>query len=170
MKINSLSTNVIKIMNELAKSDGLVNLLLIDKDDPFVSARPSDFRKNKQIIMQNDKYCRISPTPFNPEAEDRNKSLIRVYYNNAEFDAEIISESQLHIDIIVSKKLWLIYNSDKDEEQIRPYEIIDLIVDKIGRRSGNPNITVDFTGWQHLAVNTHFDAIRMYAEYFKPEA
>lgn len=179
MKIRTMSDNVVDVMQSLRYNDRLVNLLLIDStDSPFtIESRPKGFesntsnmdKKNIQIINQNSSFCRISPTPFNPNAEEEDKSMIRVYYNQGEFDSEIISESTLHIDIIVAKSIWLAYDQTESRLIIRPYEMIETVMDTVGRLSGNPTIRLNFEGWQHLAVNTKFDAIRLYAEYFKPE-
>src|SRR5690606_2235206 len=142
-----------------------------------ISGRPEGFvntdnvrKKNLQIVDQSSTFCRISPTPFNPEAEEEDKSMIRVYYNQGEFDSEIITESSLFVDIIVAKSLWLIYDESYKKQIIRPYEIMDCIIDTIGKKNGNPLVSVDFTGYQHLAVNTKFDAIRLYSEDFNTEA
>lgn len=172
MKINTMSSNIINIMESLSYNNSLVNLLIIDKNEANFHSkvdRPKGFNDNSQIINQSDKFCRITPTPFNPNAEVENKSMIRIYYNQGEFDSEIISESTLHVDIIVAKKLWLIYDSSIKKGFIRPYAIMEAVIDTVGRKSGNPLVTVNFTGYQHLAVNTKFDAIRLYADYFKPE-
>lgn len=171
MKIHTMSSNVIDIMKALSYNEELINWIMIDKNVTTFnkSNRPTGFTNNQQIITQKDEHCRILPIPFNPEAEEVDKSMIRVYYNQGDFDSEIISESTLHIDIIVAKNLWLIYDEGENRELIRPYAIMDTIMDTVGRRAGHPLVQVNFTGWQHLAVNTKFDAIRLYAEYFKPE-
>lgn len=168
MKINVMSKNIVNIMESLSNNGSIVRLLLIDKPNPYEAEMPAGFTNNTQIVNQNSEFCRISPTPFNPNAEEEDKTFIRVYYNQGEFDSELVSESSLHIDIIVAKSLWLIKGID-GKESIRPYDIIDNVMDTIGRRAGNPLISVNFTGYQHLAVNTKFDAIRLYADYFKPE-
>lgn len=168
MKINVMSKNIVNIMKALSNNESIVRLLLIDKHNPYEAKKPAGFTNNIQIINQDSEFCRISPTPFNPNAVEEDKTFIRVYYNQGEFDSELISESSLHVDIIVAKSLWLIKGIDGNES-IRPYDIIDNVMDTIGRRAGNPLISVNFTGWQHLAVNTKFDAIRLYADYFKPE-
>lgn len=179
MRIGTLSKNIIQVMNALRYNDRLVSLILIDENDAefTIDGRPEGFqsnpnnmdRKNLQIINQNSEFCRISPTPFNPDAVEEDKTMVRAYYNQGDFEGEIISETALFIDVIVAKSRWLIYDKSEKEQMIRPYEIITEIIETIGRKSGNPLITVNFTGWQHLAVNTKFDAIRLYSEYFKPE-
>lgn len=174
-----MSDDIIGIMNALRYNDRLVNLLLIDEVDASFTKdnRPSGFdntdninRKNIQIVDQNSAYCRVAPIPFNPNAEEKDKSMIRIYYNQGEFDSEIITESSLHVDIIVAKSLWLIYDQSENRQIIRPYEIMDTIIDTVGRRGGNPLVSVNFTGYQHLAVNTKFDAIRLYSEDFSTDA
>lgn len=179
VKMNYLSDNIIKIMNELSKDEGLVKLLLNNEDCPIQTDLPNEFvlsgstndKKYRKIIKPNDDFCRISPIPFTPEAITDDNSFIRVYYNIGEFDgSEVINELQLNIDIVVAKSLWLIHDKDRNKSQIRPYEIMARIVDRIGKRSGNPLIQVDFNGFQHLSVNTKFDAIRLYSEYFNIKA
>lgn len=174
-----MSSDIIGIMNALRYNDRLVSLLLIDSiDNKFTETeRPDGFentdnesRKNLQIVNQDSAFCRIAPTPFNPDAEEKDKSMLRIYYNQGEFDSEVITESSLHIDIIVAKSLWLIYDQTEQRQIIRPYEIMDCVIDTVGRRNGNPLVSINFTGYQHLAVNTKFDAIRLYSEDFNAEA
>lgn len=178
-RIYKMSDDIVGIMNALRYNDRLVNLLIIDETEASFTNdnRPKNFintddidKKNIQIVKQDSAFCRIHPTPFNPEAEENDKTMLRIYYNQGEFDSEIITESSLHIDIIVAKSLWLIYDESEGRQIIRPYEIIDCIIDTIGRRSGNPLVSINFTGYQHLAVNTKFDAIRLYSEDFNAEA
>lgn len=177
-RVHKMSDDIVNIMNALRYNDRLVNLLIIDNNNiAFTNEnRPEGFInesnveiKNLQIVDQNSAFCRVSPTPFNPEAEEEDKSMIRVYYNQGEFKSEIIAEYSLFIDIIVAKSLWLIYDQSYGKHIIRPYEIMDCIIDTIGKRNGNPLVSVNFTGYQHLAVNTKFDAIRLYSESFDPD-
>jgi hypothetical protein len=178
-KISNMSNEVVKVMNQLRYNDRLVSLLIIDKDSSNfdIASRPDGFnsfqdnmeKKNIQIIKQSDSFCRISPTPFDPEATIEDKSMIRAYYSTGELDGERIRESSFVIDIIVSKNLWLAWDESYKKEFIRPYEIMEEIVNTIGRRSGNPIITMPFNGFQHLSVNSKFDAIRLFSDYFSPE-
>jgi hypothetical protein len=161
-----MSKNIVNIMLQLSYSDGLVKLLVNNVDNPFSSSLP--VINNSQLINPDSIDARIFPYPFDPEAQIEDSSFIRVYYNNGEFDGEIIAESQLHIDIIVAKSLWLINNEGRS--LIRPYEIMGLVTDLLGTRSNNDTLKLKFTGWQHLAVNTKFDAIRLYSEYMSVEA
>lgn len=170
VKIHTMSKNIVNIMQALSYNDHLINMLLINENDiAFTNEnRPAGFTNNSQIINQNDEFCRISPVPFDPEAQEEDKSFIRVYYSDGEFGSEVVSVSNLVIDIIVAKSLWLIFDRNINQGLIRPYVIMDDIIDTIGRYSGSL-VSIDFQGFRHLAVNTKFDAIRLYAQYFKPE-
>lgn len=167
IKLESLSKNIVKIMGELSKNEALARLLLNHDENPF----EKPVGNNKRFIVHpKNELCRIFPFPFSPEATTESGAFIRVYYNNGEFDgSEVISETQLNIDIVVSKDLWLIHDDDNNS-LIRPYEIMSRVVDMIGKRSVNSSIKLKLDGWQHLAVNTKFDAVRLYSEYFTIEA
>lgn len=177
VKIDSLSKNIIRIMLSLKENDGLVKLLVNNSSTPFVGDIPSN---RNFLIDPKNPNSKISPCPFDPEAEIEASSFIRVYYNEGDFNEnETIQEMQLHIDIIVAKSLWLIndgkvtnqYPNGDGESLIRPYEIMSRVIDTIGRRGiSNATNYVKIDGWRHLSVNTKFDAIRLYSEYFSVEA
>lgn len=158
-KINNLSKDVINVMTTLSENEGLSQLLGNDIPNPFSRPVPS----TTKILMD-----KITPYPFDIEATVEDGSFIRVYYNQGEFNEnEVIQEMSLHIDIVVAKNLWLI--NDGRRSLIRPYEIMDRVVDLVGFRSVASPIKLKFTGWQHLAVNRKFDAIRLYADYWNIE-
>lgn len=167
MRFDSLSKNIVQIMIELSRNDGLAKLLIHNEDNPFSSTLPV-IDKTKLANPQSD-LCRIHPFPFDPEAVTEDSSFIRVYYNDGEFGSnEVISETRLHIDIVVAKSLWLI--NDGEKSMIRPYEIMSRVIDMVGKRGLGTSIKLSMDGFQHLAVNTKFDAIRIYSEYFTVEA
>jgi len=166
-KLNNLSKNVVDVMVTLSQNEGLVRLLLNDIENPL--SKDISATQKRNVINPSSEYCRIFPYPFDPEATIEDTSFIRVYYNQGEFNEnETIQEMNLHIDIVVAKSLWLI--NDGNNSLIRPYEIMDRVVDLVGKRSINSLIKLKFDGWQHLAVNTKFDAIRLYSDYFSVEA
>lgn len=167
MRLESLSKNIVTIMDELAKNDGLARLLVNNVSNPFSNSLPViDLSK---LTNQKSDLCRIHPYPFDPDAQVEDNSFIRVYYPNGQFNEnEVIAETQVNIDIIVAKSLWLI--DDGLKKMIRPYEIMSRVTDMIGRGSLNATIKLKFSGWNHLAVNTKFDAIRLYSEYMSVEA
>jgi hypothetical protein len=189
VKPNNLSRNIVQIMQALSKNDGLARLLIHDIDNPFDrkewDERPSfdkggyyvqnangkfilpPIDKNKLVNPKSDS-SRIHPYPFDIEATIDDRSFIRVYYNDGDFnDNEVIQEMHLCLDIVVAKNLWLINNGT--ESLIRPYEIMDRVIDLTGKKSINSTIKINFDGWQHLAVNSKFDAIRLYSNYFSVE-
>lgn len=184
MKMESMSKNIVDVMFELSKNAGLAMLLVNDFSDPFSKLhKPIDGRT---LIKPDASTSKIFPYPFDPEATTLDGSFIRVYYNEGEFNSnEVIAESQLNIDIIVSKSLWLINDSNQEltlpdgtkytilpentRSLIRPYEIMGRVIDIVGRRSNNKTIRLNFDGYQHLYVNTKFDCIRLYSNYFSVE-
>ena len=174
MKMESMSKNIVKIMVELANNDGLARLLINNNSTPFATS----VDKSK-IITTNADESKIFPYPFDVEAQTEDGSFIRVYYNNGEFNSnEVIAESQLHIDIICARSLWLINSGNPTpqkpngdgESQIRPYEIMGRVVDMVGKRGLSKTIKLKFDGWQHLYINTKFDAIRLYGNYMSVES
>lgn len=166
MKLESMSKNIVNIMLQLSSNDGLAMLLVNNNNAPFSPSLPT-IDKSK-LINPELPESRISPFPFDPDALVEDNSFIRAYYNSGEFDSEIIADSSLHIDIIVAKSLWLINHDGRS--LVRPYEIMSRVVDLLGSRSNNDTIRLKFNGWQHLAVNAKFDAIRLYCEYMSVEA
>lgn len=163
MKLESMSKNVINIMYDLASLDGLAMLLLHNDKTPYKTA-VTEAEKNGLLMTK------IVPFPFDTEAETADGSFIRVYYNDGEFNTnETIAECNLHIDIIVAKSLWLI-NDNQGKGEIRPYSIMGRIVDRVGHRSVGSKTKVKFEGYQHLYVNTKFEAIRLYANYMSVES
>jgi len=167
VKLDNLSKDIVQIMVELSKNDGLARLLTHNVENPFAQNLPV-IDKTK-LIKQDSELCKIRPYPFDVDAVVEDNSFIRVYFNNGDFNEnEVIAETQLHVDIIVAKSLWLI--NDGTKPLIRPYEIMSRVLDMIGKRAINSNIRYKFDGWQHLYVNTKFDAIRLYSETFSVEA
>lgn len=158
VKTEHMSKSIVDIMTQLSKNKGLIQLLYNNSDNPFTKIVDTD---RKLIGVSDD--TKISPLPFNPEAQQDDASFLRIYYNIGEFDsAEVVMSGEIHIDIVVAKSLWLI--NDGKRSLIRPYEIMGRVFDMVGRRSAQP--IVKFEGFQHLPVNSKFDAIRLYANTF----
>ena len=167
MKLESMSKNIVNIMFALARNPMLGKLIFHDVSNPYDSSLP--FPKMEELIKPDSSTAKIHPFPFDPEATTLDGSFIRVYYNQGDFDsAEVISEAEIHIDIVCSKTLWLIDNGE--ESLIRPYDIAGRVIDLVGKRSINSLVKLNFTGYQHLYVNTKFDCIRLYAKYMSVEA
>ena len=162
MRTESMSKNIINVLTELSKNDGLLCLLLNNTKSPFSTTPKVQLSK----LISDGK---ITPYPFDTEATIADGAFIRVYYNDGELDsAEVISESQIHIDIICARSLWLINGID-GQPLIRPYEMLSRVIDSVGSRSLNSSIRLDIKGYQHLYINSKFDAIRLYCEYMSVE-
>lgn len=165
VKINNLSSNVTDVMIALKENDGLAELLTNNISNPFTIP----VKDKSSLINPKNANCKIFPYPFDPEVQIEDSSFIRVYYGRGDFNEnEVIQEMTMNIDIIVAKNLWLI--SDGQRSLIRPYEIMDRIVDTVGYRSANGRIRLKISGWQHLAVNARFEAIRLYCDYYNVES
>lgn len=197
MKLESMSNNITDIMWSISNNAGLLRLLVYNMDNPFdtkehdeadaklvIKKMGNDFSKyvlnsdgkyvlpnptgGKNILKPDSSHTKIFPFPFNPEATVEEGSFIRAYYNDGEFnDNEVIAESQINIDIIVAKSLWLI--NDGTRSMIRPYEIAGRVIDMVGRRSVGNTVKLNFQGYQHLYINSKFDAFRLYANYMSVE-
>lgn len=166
VQTNHLGTNLTNIMESLSENTGIVQLLKDVSDSPH---KYNVLSKDKQDIKRiSSPDCRIFPYPFDPNAQETDKVFVRAYYAVGEFDnSGVIMETDLQIDIICAKSLWLIKDI-KNKPTIRPYEIMSRIIDTIGIRSGNGIITIDVKMFRHLAVNNEFDAIRLYCNYSSP--
>ena len=162
-------------MFALAKNEMLARLLTHDVKYPYDLSLPKPTVEG--LIKPDSSTAKIFPYPFDPDATTLDGSFIRVYYNDGDFNEnEVIAESHIHIDIIVSKTLWLINNNPNPinqpnggESLIRPYDIAGRVVDLVGRRSIGSTTKLRFQGYQHLYVNTKYDCIRLYAEYMSVE-
>lgn len=166
MKLETMSKNIVSIMFTLAKNEMLGRLIVHDVSNPYdlSLSKPSV----ADLIKPDGISSKIFPYPFDPDATTLDGSFIRVYYNDGDFnDNEVIAESAIHIDIIVSKNLWLINNGD--DSIIRPYDIAGRVVDLVGRRSIGNGVKIKFKGYQHLYINTKYDCIRLYSEYMSVE-
>lgn len=173
MKMETMSKNIVTLISQLAKNNALIELL-INNDDSLpllldavnLEAKITD-KIRRDIISPRTDDAKILPYPFEVEATVTDGSFIRVYYNNGDFNEnEVIAESQLHIDIIVARSLWLM--DDGVKPLVRPYEIVSRVISMVGRNSVSP-VRVKFSGYQHLYINTKFDAIRLYADYMSVE-
>src|SRR5690606_22990992 len=118
-------------------------------------------KAKKNMIRPQHPDSKILPYPFDTEATVKEGSFVRVYINQGTFDeGETIMECDVLIDIVVAKSYWLINNGN--DEMIRPYEIMDRVIDCVGRRTHRSDIRLKVEGFQHHYVNTKFDCIRLY--------
>lgn len=160
MRAQSMSNNIVNIMHLLSKNEGLLRLIVNNSNEPMVT--PVNL-KTKDLINPKSPDAKILPLPFDLDAKINEGTFLRVYYNDGELDDEVLSNSQIHIDIICAKSLWLI--NDGGKSLIRPYEIMSRVIDVLGKRSANSTIRLQINGYQHLYINSKFDSIRIYCEY-----
>jgi hypothetical protein len=159
MRMQQLSSHLVKVMKELIKNTALVQLVANDTGTPFTTpvANPDS------LLM-----TRIHPVPFDIQATTLDGSFLRIYYNQGTISGEeVVTETQIHIDIICSRNLWLI--NDNGNSLVRPYEIMDRVIDMLGKNSVNSSIRLEFDGFQHLYINEKFDCIRIYANHWEIE-
>lgn len=184
MILETMSMNIVETMITLSKNEMLGKLLVNDVSTPY-----ADELKGKKLLIPDPKFLinqtlddpKISPYPFDEDGVTATSgSFIRVYYNDGQFnDNQTIAESELHIDIICSKDLWLINNDPFPENKtiskadvksiIRPYDIAGRVVDLVGKRSVGKHPKLKFKGFQHLYISKKFQCIRLYADYMSVE-
>lgn len=167
MKLESMSKSVVDVVSALAKNEMLGRILTHDVSNPYDLSLEKPIAKD--LMNPNSSKAKIFPYPFDPEATELDGSFIRVYYNSGDFNEnEVIAESKMNIDIIVSKTLWLI--NDGKKSIVRPYDIAGRVIDLVGKRSIGNLPKLKFDGYSHLYVNTRYDCIRLYAEYMSIES
>jgi len=167
MKLESMSKNIVSILLTLANNEQFCRILALDVKNPYNPAIPSPSKE--ALLKSNGEQQRLFPYPFDLEATTLDGSFVRVYYNDFDFNSnEVISEARIHIDIVVSKSLWLINNGS--ESLIRAYDLAGRIVDLIGKRSIGNHRKFKVDGGSHLYINTKFDCIRLYIDYMSVES
>lgn len=167
MKVDTMSRNVVRVMKLLSKNVALQMLLINHQNNPM--SHPVSEEAVSKMLNPTSPDAKILPYPFSIEAETEDGVFLRVYYNNGEFNKnETFSMCDLHIDIVVAKSLWLMYDDTKNESLIRTYEIMDRVVDLVGRR-GIGDVRLDVEGFQHHYINTKFDCVRLYCNYTSVE-
>lgn len=161
MQIETMSKNIVEMMNTLSLNQALAELLLNDVSNPYDIPLPSNY-VDMLFYGDDNQKAKILPQPFDENATKATGSFIRLYYFDGEILDGIMTDSQIHVDIIIANELWFIHEGNRS--LIRAYEMMGRIIDTIGRRSASP-VRLDFKGFQHMVVNTKFSAIRLYADY-----
>jgi hypothetical protein len=160
MKLDLLSPNLVKIIDNCLRSEDLGKLLLYSTQDPL-SNPPVD----PSIIAPFGEYERILPYPFDVNYKDEERSQLHIYYPSMEFvNNENVEETHVFFDIVVHKRLWL-YMQD-GEKLVRPYDIASQVVSLFDGTIPTNLDTVgklNFLGMRHVVVNEEFDALRLQA-------
>ena len=174
LTIDRMSSNIVLVMEALAINESIFKLIYFKDGSPMkhdiqnpVTAedkKARDIFVNGDIKNLNSSHNKITPLPFNPEAQENDEIFIRVYYNQGSItNNEIIHSSQMHIDIICAKSLWLVSDEVRGIALVRPYALMSRIMELVGNKNDNNEVKVgNFVGFQHLSVNQKFECIRMY--------
>ncbi len=169
LKLERMSKNIVGLLTSFNDNEGIMRLVYNDVSNPLETELKID---KKKVRNPNSKESRIKPYPFDFDTTQTDGVSIRAYYNYGELNSnETVAESDLHIDIIVNKKLWLINSKVKGvpESLVRPYEIMSRVVEVVGRSQPNTTKRFKVNGFQHLSINADYDALRLYLSYFSVE-
>ena len=162
VSMGHMSNNVVDVMKAMADNYGIRALLYIDESNPLDPEHKKDVPNSLEILQPNNEKSRISPVSFNMNAQVKDRTEIRVYYNIGRFSKEGRHiDYNMHIDIICAKNLWLITDTI-GKSKIRPYEIMSRIFDVVGQNNINQLNIGRPVQFQMLSVNERFDAIRIY--------
>lgn len=179
LTIDRMSSNVVAIMNALSQNETIFKLLYFHDLRPMnhelENPQTEIDKKAKEVFIDGliknlkSEHNRISPLPFNPEATTEEKVFIRVYYNQGDITGgQLVNNSQINIDIICAKNLWLIEDNIRQLGLIRPYAIMSRVIEEVGTRNDFNEIKVgNCTGFQHLTVNAQFECIRLFYDTFE---
>lgn len=152
VNIELMSDNLTLILDELINNQTIVKYLSYNEKNPL--SKPDITLPAKSLILS-----KVHPYPFDPTATTQDSCEIRVYYPHAQFDgSDTVTNTFIYIDIVCARSLWLV--SD-DKAAIRPYMLASAIHRHFKDRSIGTIGKLRFNAFQHLAVNTKFDAIRL---------
>lgn len=174
LTIDRMSSNIILVMEALARNESIFKLIYFKDIKPFnhdiQNPKTTEDIKAKKIFINGDikkissSNNKITPLPFNPEAQEEDEIFIRVYYNQGSITSnEVVQNAQMHIDIICAKSLWLVEDNIREIPLVRPYALMSRVMELVGNKNDNNEVKVgNFVGFQHLSVNNKFECIRMY--------
>lgn len=174
LTIDRMSSNIVAVMNALSRNESIFKLLYFEDDKPMnhdiVNPQSDEDKRAKKVFIDGSiknlksNNNRISPLPFDSEATTEDSIFVRVYYNQGTITSnELIHDTQMHIDVICAKSLWLMQDDVRQLGLIRPYALASRIMEEVGNRNDNNEIRVgNFVGFQHLTVNQKFECIRLY--------
>lgn len=148
MKLDELSSDLVKLIEQCLESQTLAKLLYYAVPNPY--QQPT--LVTRELAPYGSKE-RILPYPFDVNYKADQRSQLHMYFPSVAFKNNMVVEDTLvWIDIVVHKKLWLISNNGK--KLIRPYVIAQEVV----------NALIDpcfFFELNHLSVNEEYDCLRI---------
>lgn len=160
MKLELLSTNLVKIIEGCVRNDSVAKLLYYNINDPL--SQPSI---NPSTIAPFGASERVIPYPFDINYKEEQRSQLHIYYPDLQFvNGANVEEVVVFFDIVVHRKLWLF--TQNGQKLIRPYEIASNIASQFDGSLPNTKTTIgklDFLGMNHMPVNEEFDCIRIQA-------
>lgn len=152
-KLRYLSSNIVDIIEELAKNQRLKKLLNYNDKTPI----------SNETVTSNLLLDKIFPYPFDINHKDSQLSNLMVYFDEVALDGKAVEKMALYIDVIVHKELYLI-NDENGKPILRPYEIVREVVDTLEDRTIKTVGTINVVDVAHQTVNDQFEAHQILAE------
>lgn len=148
------SRNITVLLNEVLKDSDLCKLIAYNDTDPLAQPNVDD---PKSLML-----TRLMPYPFDTRVEITDTVQLRVYYLGGDFiNNHQVDRAKVCFDIVVAKSLWLI---NIGRSAIRPYEIMDKIVDDFKDKSIDTVGKLHFESFRHVPLSPQFDCIQLLAE------
>ncbi|OME53982.1 hypothetical protein BSK59_15485 [Paenibacillus odorifer] len=156
MNFGRLSSNIIAVIEEVLRSQTLVNYLGWNRDNPSVQVI------NPISIAPRGESERIFPYPFDTTFKDDVRTQLHIYYPNLAFENNgHAGVAVILFDIVVHKDIWLL--TDNEKKVIRPYEIARLILDAFKDKNVEGLGELHFVKADHTVVNEQFEGFRLVA-------
>lgn len=155
MKLKSLSSNLILLLQEILSNQELCKLIEHNTSNPYTE---QDIETNQLMLKK------VFPFPFNEEVKTQEGTQLRVYYPDIQIKGnQVIEKPLIFFDIICSKSndIWLINDG---QPKIRPYEIASELITHLSDRSIGTLGKVKFNRIPHVYINEKFDCVRVIGE------
>lgn len=163
-KLDGLSESVLSLMKVISSNKDIMQLVIRSEKSPFKTpATNAEIKLAKNPL--DTENGRILPFPFSPYASTTAQTSIRVFFPTGTLDATSVwMNSDIVIDIVVARSIWLIANEDGKNE-IRPYRIMSELVTDLSNENIYPMGLIKVSGFEHLSVNQEFDALRLFLNF-----
>lgn len=148
MKFDLLSRNAIVILEEIISDQTLAKLISNNNSKPLDC---NDIGNTGSLVMKN-----VYPLPYNNEVPQEQKVELRAFFPTGLLQNKEVLNTEIHFQILMHRDLWLIQTKDKNgkyQKRIRPYDIMDRIVEVYEDRSIGTLGKLKFEGYTY----THID-------------